>query len=193
MYESHLPLWTHSWESTQFQNFHRIFQVYSLFGEFRNIRNRISLKSLFSYIFSFHFQSISEFLKNLPCHNEQNFALYNTENGIRTSSRRPSVYLPTVDIPSEQSMCDFDVFLDKKKIYTCHFTCMTATDTYFFRYEIIFLFFTFSFSHAVIVTEKKNILLRYLHQQWDKKVSREKWKKNYQCQQNIRLRIQIRI
>lgn len=48
-------------------------------------------------------QSISEFLKNLPSHNEKNFALFNTENGIRTSSRRPSVYLPTVDIPSEQS------------------------------------------------------------------------------------------
>lgn len=27
-----------------------------------------------------------------------------------------------------------------------------------------------SFRFAVIVTEKKNILLRYLHQQWDKKV-----------------------
>ncbi|XP_055319603.1 DET1- and DDB1-associated protein 1 [Sitodiplosis mosellana] len=67
--------------------------------------------------------SINEFLKNLPSHNEKNFALFNTENGIRTSSRRPSVYLPTVDIPSEQ----------------------------------------------IIVTEKKNILLRYLHQQWDKK------------------------
>lgn len=29
----------------------------------------------------------------------------------------------------------------------------------------------FIFPLAVIVTEKKNILLRYLHQQWDKKVS----------------------
>ncbi|XP_037044238.1 DET1- and DDB1-associated protein 1 isoform X1 [Bradysia coprophila] len=67
--------------------------------------------------------SISEFLKDLPCHDEQNFALFNTENGIRTSLRRPSVYLPTIDIPSDQ----------------------------------------------IIVTEKKNILLRYLHQQWDKK------------------------
>lgn len=49
------------------------------------------------------FQSISEFLKDLPCHNEQNFSLFNTENGIRTSSRRPPVYLPTEEIPSEQS------------------------------------------------------------------------------------------
>lgn len=67
--------------------------------------------------------SITEFLKDLPCHNEDNFSLFNTENGVKTSSKRPSVYIPTVDIPSEQ----------------------------------------------VIVTEKKNILLRYLHQQWDKK------------------------
>ncbi|KXJ72731.1 DET1- and DDB1-associated protein 1 [Aedes albopictus] len=67
--------------------------------------------------------SITDFLKDLPCHNEENFSLFNTENGVKTSSKRPSVYIPTVDIPSEQ----------------------------------------------VIVTEKKNILLRYLHQQWDKK------------------------
>ncbi|KFB39428.1 AGAP008078-PA-like protein [Anopheles sinensis] len=68
-------------------------------------------------------QSISEFLKDLPCHNEENFSLFNTENGVKTSSKRPSVYIPTLDIPSEQ----------------------------------------------VIVTEKKNILLRYLQHQWDKK------------------------
>ncbi|XP_058448335.1 DET1- and DDB1-associated protein 1 [Malaya genurostris] len=67
--------------------------------------------------------SITEFLKDLPCHNEENFSLFNTENGVKTSSKRPSVYIQTADIPSEQ----------------------------------------------VIVTEKKNILLRYLHQQWDKK------------------------
>uniref|UniRef100_A0AAG5DHW1 DET1- and DDB1-associated protein 1 n=1 Tax=Anopheles atroparvus TaxID=41427 RepID=A0AAG5DHW1_ANOAO len=67
--------------------------------------------------------SISEFLKDLPCHNEENFSLFNTENGVKTSSKRPSVYIPTMDIPSEQ----------------------------------------------VIVTEKKNILLRYLQHQWDKK------------------------
>lgn len=57
-------------------------------------------------------QSISEFLKNLPSHNEKNFALFNTENGIRTSSRRPSVYLPTVDIPSEQSKQIFLFFIE---------------------------------------------------------------------------------
>ncbi|XP_055594058.1 DET1- and DDB1-associated protein 1-like [Uranotaenia lowii] len=67
--------------------------------------------------------SVTEFLKDLPCHNEDNFSLFNTENGVKTSSKRPSVYISTVDIPSEQ----------------------------------------------VIVTEKKNILLRYLHLQWDKK------------------------
>lgn len=49
--------------------------------------------------------------------------MYSTETGVRTSQKRPSVYISTTDIPSDQ----------------------------------------------VIVTEKKNILLRYLHQQWDKK------------------------
>ncbi|CAO1411597.1 unnamed protein product, partial [Diamesa hyperborea] len=66
--------------------------------------------------------SISEFLKDLPCVNEQNFSLYNTDSG-RTSSKHPSIYLPTIDLPSDQ----------------------------------------------IIITEKKNILLRYLHSTWDKK------------------------
>lgn len=67
--------------------------------------------------------SVNDFLKELPSHNSRNFSLYNTESGIRTSSKRPSVYISTTDTPSDQ----------------------------------------------IIVTEKKNILLRYLHQQWDKK------------------------
>uniref|UniRef100_U5EMX0 DET1- and DDB1-associated protein 1 n=1 Tax=Corethrella appendiculata TaxID=1370023 RepID=U5EMX0_9DIPT len=67
--------------------------------------------------------SISEFLKDLPVYNEQNFSLFNIENGVKINAKRPSVYISVVDIPSEQ----------------------------------------------IIVTEKKNILLRYLHQQWDKK------------------------
>lgn len=67
--------------------------------------------------------SLTDFLKELPSHNSKNFSLYNTESGIRTSSKRPSVYISTTDVPADQ----------------------------------------------IIVTEKKNILLRYLHQQWDKK------------------------
>ncbi|XP_030029058.1 DET1- and DDB1-associated protein 1 [Manduca sexta] len=67
--------------------------------------------------------SVMEFLKDLPSYDEQNFTLFNTDHGIRNCSKRPSIYLPTKDIPSEQ----------------------------------------------IIVTEKTNILLRYLHQQWEKK------------------------
>ncbi|XP_033336471.1 DET1- and DDB1-associated protein 1 [Megalopta genalis] len=67
--------------------------------------------------------SVAEFLKGLPSHNENNFANFHTDNGNRTCVKKPSVYLPTRDHPSEQ----------------------------------------------VIVTEKTTILLRYLHQQWDKK------------------------
>lgn len=67
--------------------------------------------------------SVAEFLKGLPSYDENNFARFHTDSGSRTCVKRPSVYLPTKDYPSEQ----------------------------------------------IIVTEKTNILLRYLHQQWDKK------------------------
>ncbi|KAH0547048.1 DET1- and DDB1-associated protein 1 [Cotesia glomerata] len=72
--------------------------------------------------------SVSEFLKGLPSHDENNFANFHTDNGNRTCVKRPSVYLPTKDYPSEQ----------------------------------------------VIVTEKTTILLRFLHQQWDKKNAERK-------------------
>jgi len=72
--------------------------------------------------------SVAEFLKGLPSYNENNFARFHTDSGSRTCVKRPSVYLPTKDYPSEQ----------------------------------------------IIVTEKTNILLRYLHQQWDKKNSQKK-------------------
>lgn len=67
--------------------------------------------------------SVAEFLKGLPSYNENNFSRFHTDTGSRSCAKRPSVYLPTKDYPSEQ----------------------------------------------IIVTEKTNILLRYLHQQWDKK------------------------
>ncbi|XP_046999562.1 DET1- and DDB1-associated protein 1 [Schistocerca americana] len=72
--------------------------------------------------------SVAEFLKGLPSYDENNFARFHTDSGSRTCVKRPSVYLPTKDYPSEQ----------------------------------------------IIVTEKTNILLRYLHQQWDKKASQKK-------------------
>merc|ERR1712142_992289 len=84
----------------------------------------------------FFIMSLSEFLKDLPTHNRDNFtrlhsdsslggpggSLYSSRNHV-TTRQRPTVYVPTKDVPAEQ----------------------------------------------VIVTEKTNILLRYLHQQWDKK------------------------
>ncbi|CAB3369014.1 DET1- and DDB1-associated protein 1 [Cloeon dipterum] len=72
--------------------------------------------------------SVTDFLKGLPSYNENNFTKYHNDGGIRNNAKRPSVYLPTVDHPSDQ----------------------------------------------VIVTEKTNILLRYLHQQWDKKSHHKK-------------------
>ncbi|XP_037510583.1 DET1- and DDB1-associated protein 1 isoform X2 [Rhipicephalus sanguineus] len=79
--------------------------------------------------------STAEFLKGLPSYNENNFTRFQADSSCRTTVsteeamvRRPSVYLPTRDHPSDQ----------------------------------------------VITTEKTNILLRYLHQQWDKKSSSKK-------------------
>lgn len=90
-------------------------------------------------------QSIAEFLKDLPSHDTENFSLFNTENGIRTSLKRPSVYLPTDEMPADQG----DI--------ATHWIPL-----------LVFAYIRLSIS--VIVTEKKSILLRYLHQQWEKKV-----------------------
>ncbi|KAM4552882.1 DET1- and DDB1-associated protein 1-like [Odontesthes bonariensis] len=68
------------------------------------------------------------FLKGLPIYNKNNFSRFHADSVCKSSSRRPSVYLPTREFPSEQ----------------------------------------------IIVTEKTNILLRYLHQQWDKKNAAKK-------------------
>lgn len=68
--------------------------------------------------------SVIEFIQGLPSHNVQNFSQFNTEFGVRMSQKRPSVYLPTEDYPSEQH----------------------------------------------IVMDKRSVLLRYLTQQWDKKL-----------------------
>lgn len=96
--------------------------------------------------------SVSEFLKNLPSFNKDNFTLHSDLSA--RSSRRPSIYLPTEDIPSEVSGEKID-FPEHSK--------------------------TFLFSspnrlplQQIIITEKKHILLRYLHQQWNKKNSSKK-------------------
>lgn len=67
--------------------------------------------------------SQAEFLKGLPSYNENNFARFQADSSCKITVKKPSVYLPTKDHPSEQ----------------------------------------------IITTEKTNILLRFLHQQWDKK------------------------
>ncbi|KAG9332212.1 hypothetical protein JZ751_015503 [Albula glossodonta] len=73
-------------------------------------------------------QSGADFLKGLPVYNKTNFSRFHADSVCKASNRRPSVYLPTREYPSEQ----------------------------------------------IIVTEKTNILLRYLHQQWNKKNAAKK-------------------
>merc|ERR1712176_1258290 len=80
---------------------------------------------------------LSDFLKDLPTYNRENFSRIHNSDGSTTSSsttprgastasrHRPQMYVPTKDYPHEQE----------------------------------------------IVTERTNILLRYLHQQLDKKIA----------------------
>ncbi|EGV99276.1 DET1- and DDB1-associated protein 1 [Cricetulus griseus] len=70
---------------------------------------------------------MADFLKGLPVY-KSNFSRVHSDSVCKASNRRPSVYLPTREYPTEQ----------------------------------------------IIVTEKTNILLRYLHQQWDKKNAAKK-------------------
>lgn len=49
-------------------------------------------------------QSVAEFLKGLPSYNENNFTKFHVDNNNRSPSKRPSVYIPTKDYPSEQGM-----------------------------------------------------------------------------------------
>ncbi|XP_063138864.1 DET1- and DDB1-associated protein 1-like [Rattus norvegicus] len=70
----------------------------------------------------------ADFLKGLPVYNKSNFSKFHEDSVCKASNRRPSVYLPTGEYPSEQ----------------------------------------------ITMTEKRNILLRYLHQQWDKKNAAKK-------------------
>ncbi|XP_014223631.1 DET1- and DDB1-associated protein 1 [Trichogramma pretiosum] len=72
--------------------------------------------------------SVAEFLSGLPSINEKNFANFHTDSANRTTIKRPSIYIPTKDHPSDQ----------------------------------------------VIVTEKTTIVLKYLHQRWDKKNTTER-------------------
>ncbi|XP_045151547.1 DET1- and DDB1-associated protein 1-like [Echinops telfairi] len=70
---------------------------------------------------------MADFLKGLPVYNKSNFSRFHADSVCKALNRRPSVYLPTREYPSEQ----------------------------------------------IIVTKTK-ILLRYLHQQWDKKNAAKK-------------------
>nr|ACO15029.1 DET1- and DDB1-associated protein 1 [Caligus clemensi] len=73
---------------------------------------------------------VSDFLRNLPSTNRENFTRLSSESPSNQSQslRRNTVYVPTKDTPSEQ----------------------------------------------IIITEKTNILLRFLHQQWEKKAGQKR-------------------
>ncbi|KAH0508452.1 DET1- and DDB1-associated protein 1 [Microtus ochrogaster] len=45
----------------------------------------------------------ADFLKGLPVYNKSNFSRFHADSVCKASNRRPSVYLPTREYPSEQS------------------------------------------------------------------------------------------
>ncbi|XP_053207690.1 DET1- and DDB1-associated protein 1-like [Panonychus citri] len=47
--------------------------------------------------------STTEFLKGLPVYNANNFSRFQADS-FKSSSKKPSVYLPTKDFPSEQTI-----------------------------------------------------------------------------------------
>ncbi|XP_034375970.1 DET1- and DDB1-associated protein 1 isoform X2 [Arvicanthis niloticus] len=46
-----------------------------------------------------------DFLKGLPVYNKSNFSRFHADSVCKASNRRPSVYLPTREYPSEQKRC----------------------------------------------------------------------------------------
>ncbi|XP_019868887.1 DET1- and DDB1-associated protein 1 [Aethina tumida] len=46
--------------------------------------------------------SVAEFLEGLPSYNESNFSKFHVDSNSRSSLKRPSVYVPTRDLPSGQ-------------------------------------------------------------------------------------------
>ncbi|EDL90795.1 rCG38866, isoform CRA_c [Rattus norvegicus] len=45
---------------------------------------------------------MADFLKGLPVYNKSNFSRFHADSVCKASNRRPSVYLPTREYPSEQ-------------------------------------------------------------------------------------------
>jgi len=46
--------------------------------------------------------TVAEFLKGLPSYNENNFTKFHVDVNNRSPLKKPSVYVPTKDYPSEQ-------------------------------------------------------------------------------------------
>nr|KAF6400789.1 DET1 and DDB1 associated 1 [Rousettus aegyptiacus] len=46
---------------------------------------------------------MADFLKGLPVYNKSNFSRFHADSVCKASNRRPSVYLPTREYPSEQT------------------------------------------------------------------------------------------
>ena len=112
--------------------------------------------------------SLSEFLKDLPTHNRDNFTRIQTD---ASSLGRPhhgqvkctSGIVYNYKIGSFYFICLKNDYSAKHIYLDLQVTSRSRSTVYVPTKDIP--------SEQVIVTEKTNILLRYLHQQWDKKAA----------------------
>ncbi|XP_041910954.1 DET1- and DDB1-associated protein 1 isoform X3 [Arvicola amphibius] len=64
---------------------------------------------------------MADFLKGLPVYNKSNFSRFHADSVCKASNRRPSVYLPTREYPSEQSeYCSASSSLQARRGHPCH-------------------------------------------------------------------------
>ena len=109
--------------------------------------------------------SLSEFLKDLPTHNRDNFTRIQSDASSLGRPHSGQVRKTNISILGSKITHLLYMILLKQHLNSNDFqiTSRSRSTVYVPTKDIP--------SEQVIVTEKTNILLRYLHQQWDKKAA----------------------
>ena len=111
--------------------------------------------------------SLSEFLKDLPTHNRDNFTRIQTDASSLGRPHHGQVKFTSEMVYYFKAAIDF---ICLKNDYSAKHTYLDLQVTSRSR-STVYVPTKDIPSEQVIVTEKTNILLRYLHQQWDKKAA----------------------
>ena len=109
--------------------------------------------------------SLSEFLKDLPTHNRDNFTRIQSDASSLGRPHSGQVRNTNISI-LDSNIANYRSFIYgtfEKYLNDFQITSRSRSTVYVPTKDIP--------SEQVIVTEKTNILLRYLHQQWDKKAA----------------------